>query len=155
PVSRGRYGSASSPILLTNLIVQVLDTDGGGSRLIALELSSGATVWETPRPFCSAGWSTPAIWTRDGRSTIFVLGSKRLAAYDTSNGTELWSAGGFPSETVPSIALGEGLIFACAAGMGGRSNPAFEGIQWSDLMRLDQNHDGKLQKSEIPQDYKF
>jgi len=155
PASRGNYGSASSPILLTNLVLQVLDTDGGGSRLLAVEVSSGATAWETPRPFSSAGWSTPAIWNRDGRSTILVLGAKTFAAYDPSKGTELWSAGGFPSETVPSIALGEGLIFACAAGMGGRSNPAFEGMPWSELMRLDQNHDGKLQKSEVPEDYKL
>jgi outer membrane protein assembly factor BamB len=155
PESRGHYGSATSPILLTNLLVQVLDTDGGGSRLLALELSTGATVWETPRPLFSASWSTPAIWTHQGRSTILVLGSKRFAAYDASKGNELWSADGFPGETAPSIAMGEGLIFACAAGMGGRSNPAFEGVKWSDLMKLDQNHDGKLQKSEIPKDYKF
>ena len=155
PESRGHYGSATSPILLTNLVVQVLDTDGGSSRLLALDVSTGATVWETPRPFYSAGWSTPAIWTRQGQSTILVLGSKQLAAYDASKGTELWSIGGFPMETAPSIALGDGLIFACAAGVGGRANPAFEGVRWSDLMKLDQNHDGRLQKSEIPPDYKF
>jgi outer membrane protein assembly factor BamB len=155
PESRGHYGSATSPILLSNVVVQVLDTDGGDSRLRALELSSGATVWETARPLYSAGWSTPAIWTQKGQSTILVLGSKSFAAYDASKGTELWSVGGFPMETAPSVALGDGLIFACAAGVAGRSNPAFEGVHWSDLMKLDQNHDGKLQKSEIPQDYKF
>ncbi len=155
PISRGAYGSATSPILLRDLIVQTLDTDQGGSRLLALKLSSGATVWETPRPFCSAGWSTPAIWTRAGHSAIVVLGSKKLAAYDESKGAELWSVGGFPSETVPSIAIGEGLVFACAAGLGGRSNPGFEGVHWPDLMQLDQNKDGKLQKSEVPKDYKL
>jgi outer membrane protein assembly factor BamB len=153
--SRGRYGSATSPIVISNLVVQVLDTDGGGSRLLALEISTGATIWETPRPFYSAGWSTPAIWTRNGQSTILVLGSRKFAAYDAAKGTELWSTPGFSGETAPSIALGDGLIFACAAGMGGRSNPAFEGVHWSDLMKLDQNHDGKLQKSEVPEDYKF
>jgi outer membrane protein assembly factor BamB len=155
PESRGHYGSATSPVLLTNLVVQVLDTDRGGSRLLALDISSGATVWETPRPLFSAGWSTPAIWSRDGQATILVLGSRRFAAYDASKGTELWSAGGFPLETAPSIALGEGLIFACAAGVGGRSSPAFEGANWSDIMKLDENHDGKLQKSELPKDYKL
>lgn len=155
PDSRGRYGSATSPILLSNLVVQVLDTDGGGSRLLALEISNGATAWETPRPLYSAGWSTPAVWTRQGRPTLLVLGSKQFAAYETEKGAELWSVGGFPMETAPSVALGEGLIFACAAGMGGRANPAFEGIHWSDLMQFDSNHDGKLQKSEIPPEYKF
>src|SRR5262249_18603433 len=112
-------------------------------------------VWETPRPLFSASWSTPAILTRQRQSTILVLGSKQFAAYDASKGAQLWSVDGFPGETAPSIALGEGLIFAGAAGMGGRSNPPFEGVKWSDLIKLDQNHDGKLQKSEIPNDYKF
>lgn len=155
PTSRGNYGSAASPIILRNLVIQALDTDGGGSRLLALELSSGATVWETPRPLCAAGWSTPAIWNGEGQSAILVLGSGKFAAYDPSKGTELWSVDGFPIETVPSIALGDGLVFACAAGAGGRSNPAFEGVRWPDLMRLDQDHDGKLQKSEVPKDYKL
>jgi outer membrane protein assembly factor BamB len=50
PVSRGNYGSASSPILVGDLVIQTLDTDEGGSRLLALNLSTGAKVWETPRP---------------------------------------------------------------------------------------------------------
>jgi outer membrane protein assembly factor BamB len=154
-VSRGRYGSASSPILVRDFVVQTLDTDEGGSRLLAMELSSGATAWETPRPFNSAGWSTPAVWSGGGNSAIVVLGAKRLAAYDSAKGTELWSVGGFPLETAPSIALGDGLVFACASGVGGRANPTFEGARWSDLVRLDQNHDGKLQKSEVPKDYKM
>jgi outer membrane protein assembly factor BamB len=155
PVSRGKYGSSTSPILFRNLVVQTLDTDEGGSRLLAVNLSSGETTWETPRPFHAAGWSTPAIWDREGQPAIVVLGSRKVVAYDPVKGTELWSADGFPVETVPSIAIGDGLVFACAAGMGGRSNPEFEGVHWSDLLELDQNHDGKLQKSEIPKDYKL
>jgi outer membrane protein assembly factor BamB len=155
PISRGSYGSASSPILLRDLVIQTLDTDKGGSRLVALNLSNGKVAWETPRPFNSAGWSTPAVWNAGAHATIVVLGSKTLATYDGIKGTLLWSVAGFPIETVPSIAMGDGLVFACAAGVGGRANPPFEGVRWSDLMKLDQNHDGKLQKSEVPKDYKF
>ena len=154
-VSRGRYGSASSPIIVGDMIVQTLDTDKGDSRVLALELSDGATAWETPRPLYSAGWSTPAVWSGEGKPVIVVLGSKKLAAYDSAKGTELWSIGGFPMETAPSIVIGDGLVFACSAGMGGRSNPPFEGMHWSDLMKLDQNKDGKLQKSELPKDYEL
>ncbi len=154
-VSRGSYGSASSPILVRDLVVQILDTDKGDSRLLALELPDGATAWETPRPLYSAGWSTPAVWSGQDKSAIVVLGSKKLAAYDSAKGTELWSVGGFPMETAPSIAIGEGLVFACASGIGGRPNPAFEGMPWSELKKLDQDQDGKVQKSEMPKDYKL
>jgi outer membrane protein assembly factor BamB len=153
PVSRGSYGSATSPILLGDLLIQNLDTDEGGSRLLALKVSTGGAAWETPRPLFRAGWSTPAVWTRKGQSAIVVLGSKMVAAYNASNGAELWSVPGFPLETAPSIAVGDGLVFACAAGIGGRSSPMFEGTHWADLMKLDQNKDGKLQKSEVPKDY--
>jgi outer membrane protein assembly factor BamB len=155
PASRGSYGSASSPILFRDLVIQALDTDNGGSRLVGLKLANGETAWETPRPFSSAGWSTPAVWNPDREAVVVVLGSKKVAGYDAAKGTELWSVDGFPAETVPSIAMGDGLVFACAAGVGGRPNPAFEGIHWSDLMKLDENHDGKLQKSEVSKDYKL
>jgi outer membrane protein assembly factor BamB len=155
PVSRGKYGSSSSPILFHESVIQNLDTDSGGSRLLAFKISTGEPAWETPRPFYTAGWSTPAIWDGEGQPAIVVLGSRKLAAYDPVKGTELWTADGFPVETVPSIAIGDGLIFAGAAGMGGRSNPEFEGVHWSDMLALDDNHDGKLQKSEIPAEYKI
>ncbi|HEX4646704.1 MAG TPA: PQQ-binding-like beta-propeller repeat protein, partial [Verrucomicrobiae bacterium] len=154
-VSRGSYGSATSPILLSDLLILTLDTDEGGSRLLALKVSTGDTAWETPRPLISAGWSTPAVWTHKGQTAIIVLGSKKVMAYNAATGAELWSVAGFPLETAPSIAMGDGLVFACAAGVGGRSSPKFEGMHWSDLMKLDQNKDGKLQKSEVPQDYKM
>jgi outer membrane protein assembly factor BamB len=153
PVSRGHYGSASSPILVDHRVVQLLDTDEGGSRLLALDVSTGDKVWETPRPFSTAGWSTPAVSKNESDAAIVVLGSKKVAGYDCSSGSELWSVAGFPFETVPGVVVGDGLIFACSAGMGGRPNPPFEGMHWSDLMKLDQNQDGKLQKSEIPKDY--
>jgi len=137
------------------MVIQTLDSDGGSSRLLAVDVSSGATVWETPRPLSAAGWSTPTIWTREGQSAILVLGSQQFIAYDAAKGTELWSVSGFPIETAPSVAVGDGLIFACAAGVGGRSDPPFEGVRWGDLMKFDKDHDGKLQKSELPQDYKL
>src|SRR5215831_5215325 len=58
PVSGRNYGSASSPILVGDLAVQVLDSDDGSGRVLALEPSTGRTVWEAPRPLYSAGWST-------------------------------------------------------------------------------------------------
>ena len=155
PVSRGSYGSSISPIIHSNLVIQTLDTDQGGSRLLAFDVSSGTAAWETPRPFHGASWSTPAVWDGEGAPAIVVLGSRKLVAYEPSKGEELWTSSGFPVETVPSVVMGDGLIFACGAGLGGRWDPEFEGAKWTDVLELDANHDGKLQKSEIPKDYKL
>src|SRR5262249_48115505 len=155
PVSRGNYGSAVSPVLLSDLVVLNLDTDQGGSRLLGVKGSTGDLVWETPRPLFSASWSTPALWTNGDRAEIIVLGSKKLVAYNATDGKELWSVPGFPLETTPRRALERNLVFACASGIGGRSGPTFDGFSWSDLMKLDQNQDHKLQKTEVPKDYKI
>ncbi|HWY74016.1 MAG TPA: pyrrolo-quinoline quinone, partial [Verrucomicrobiae bacterium] len=43
PVSRGNYGSGSSPLLCGNLVVQALDTDQAQSHLLALKRGTGET----------------------------------------------------------------------------------------------------------------
>ncbi len=155
PVSRGKYGSASSPVLCDDLVIQALDTDQGGSRLLALKRATGETAWETPRPLFSCGWSTPVVWPGKGKPQIILLGSKKLTAYEPADGKELWSVAGFPIETAPSPAFDDQQVFACSAGVGGRSNPKFEGSGWMDLMQFDANKDGKIQFAEVPESYRL
>jgi outer membrane protein assembly factor BamB len=152
-VSRGKYGSASSPILCGDLLIQALDTDEGGSRLLALKRATGETAWETPRPMISSGWSTPVVWTGKGKPQVVLLGSKKLTAYEPADGKEIWSVPGFPIETATSPAFDDKQVFACSAAMGGRSNPTFEGAGWKDLLQFDVNKDGKIQIAKVPENY--
>jgi outer membrane protein assembly factor BamB len=152
--SRGGYGSASSPVMVDDKVIQVLDTDEGGSRLLAVDRETGRTRWESPRPLISAGWSTPALWRRGEVSELVVLGSKRLAAYELKTGAEQWIMDGFPLEPVWIPVVTEDCVFAGGAGIGGRSAPKFDGFRWKDTIAFDENGDGKLQKSELPEDYR-
>jgi outer membrane protein assembly factor BamB len=154
-VSRGSYGSASSPILCGDLLIQALDTDEGGSRLLALTRATGEKAWETPRPLFSSGWSTPVVWTGKGKPQIVLLGSKKLTAYDPADGKELWSVAGFPIETAPSPAFDDKQVFACSAAVGGRSNPKFDGSAWQDLLQFDAKKDGKIQIANVPESYRL
>jgi outer membrane protein assembly factor BamB len=154
-VSRGGYGSASSPILCGDLLIQALDTDQGGSRLLALKRATGKTAWETPRPLISSGWSTPVVWTGKGQPQIVLLGSKKLTAYAPADGKELWSVPGFPIETAVSPAFDERQVFACSAAIGGRSDPKFGAAGWLDLLQFDANKDGKIQFTEVPESYRL
>jgi outer membrane protein assembly factor BamB len=155
-VSRGKYGSGSSPVLCDDLVILALDSDDGASRLLAFKRRTGEQAWEAPRPLFSAGWSTPVVWPGNGKSEIVVLGSRKLVAYDPAEGKELWSVAGFPMETVPSAAFDNDHLFACSAGMGGRSNPQFEAAAaWIDVLRYDSNKDGKIQFSEVPENYRL
>jgi outer membrane protein assembly factor BamB len=152
-VSRGNYGAGTSPILCTDLVVLANDTDEGGSRLLAFKRKNGEPAWETPRPLITAGWSTPVLWSEAGRPEIVVLGSKKLAAYDPASGKEVWSLPGFPTETACSPAFEGDRLFACSAGIGGRSSQKFEFDGWRQFLAFDKNKDGKIQFEEVPQDF--
>jgi outer membrane protein assembly factor BamB len=152
-VSRGHYGTGTSPILYKDYVVLANDTDEGGSRLLAFKRQSGEPAWETPRPLVTSGWSTPVLWSDRGHSEIVLLGSKKLSAYDPDNGKELWSVPGFALETACSPAIEGDRLFACSAGIGGRSNPKFDFDGWKQLVAFDSNKDGKVQFEEIPEGF--
>lgn len=156
-VSRGKYGSGCSPMLCSNLVVQALDTDGGQSHLLALNRSTGETVWDAARPLFMAGWSTPVVWSRAGAGNdqIILLGSKKLTAYDPANGKELWSLAGFPVETAPSPAFDEHQVYVCSAGMGGRSGPDFSAARWEDVQQFDTNKEGQVRLDHVPANAPF
>jgi outer membrane protein assembly factor BamB len=152
-VSRGGYGAGTSPILCNDLLVLTADSDEAGSRLLAFKRQSGQIAWETPRPLITAGWSTPVLWAGKGRTEIVVLGSKKLIAYNPGDGKELWSVPGFPTETVCSPCFEGERLFACSAGIGGRSSQKFAFDGWKQLLAFDTNKDGKVQFEEIPADF--
>ena len=152
-VSRGHYGSGTSPVLCDDLVILALDSDEGGSRLLAVRRASGDLAWEIPRPLFMAGWSTPVVCTKAGHSEIVLLGSKKLVAYNPTDGQELWSVPGFTMETACSPAFDGDRVFACSAGLGGRSSLHFESSFWAQLLVFDANKDGKIQINEVPEDF--
>ncbi|HSZ56976.1 MAG TPA: PQQ-binding-like beta-propeller repeat protein [Tepidisphaeraceae bacterium] len=154
---RSKYGVATSPIPYKNTIVLVLDGDGGTSRLLAVDRDTGKTVWEQPRPLFRAGWGTPMIFHHDAVDELVVLGSRRLTSYDPTNGNEIWWAGGFSRETVGMPVAGGGLLFAGAAALGGRGDDDIDAARtWEmTLEQFDKNHDGKIEKEEITDDFAF
>ena len=152
-----KYGTATSPILYQDRVFLVLDGDNGSSRLLALRKDTGATVWEQPRSLFKAGWSTPTIFRHGDVDELVALGSKRLTAYNPSTGVELWWAGGFPDETVGIPAIGEGILFASAAALGGRGDDQLDAAAtWKTTIELfDKNHDNQIQREEMTEGFAF
>ena len=155
PVSGRKYGSASSPIIHSNLVLLALDSDSGGSRLLAFQNATGEPAWEAARPLFQAGWSTPIVTSQQGHSEIVLLGSKKLVAYDPADGKELWSMPGFTTETMASPVCDGSRVFACSAGLAGRSSLHFESPFWPQLLKFDRNKDGKVQINEAPENFQF
>ena len=154
---KSKYGMATSPILYKDKVILVLDGDGNSSRLLAVRRDTGQTVWQQPRYLFKAGWSTPTIWRHGQAEELIVLGSKRLTAYDPSNGEEIWWAGGFSNETVGIPIIGGGLVFAGAAALGGRGDDKWDAAAtWKTTVKeFDRNHDNQIQRDEMSEGFAF
>jgi outer membrane protein assembly factor BamB len=157
PPPESKYGAGASPIVYKNLVILVLDGDGGASRMLAVDGQSGATAWDRPRGLFKAGWSTPMIFRHDETDELVVLGSKRLTAYALATGEELWWAGGFSDETVGVPVTGEGLLFAGAAALGGRGDEKLDAAAtWkTTIAEFDTNHDNQIQREEMTPGFAF
>jgi outer membrane protein assembly factor BamB len=122
-----QVGPGSSPIVFERLLI--LTRDGCDRQYVtALDTASGQSVWRTQRPPLSTevdvyrkAFSTPLIFTHDGRQQMVSVGAQWVVAYEPSNGRELWrvDTGGTYSNASRPV-YGQGLIFVCTAYGGAR-----------------------------------
>jgi outer membrane protein assembly factor BamB len=134
------WGTASSPILYKDLVILQCDQQQG-SFLLALDRSSGRTVWKTERDELPS-WGTPAIFAGKQRTELVTNGSNFIRGYDPMTGKELWKLGGSSKITAPTpvssgdlvlVASGrrpEAPIFAIRPGAG--AEPA---VAWQKQQR--------------------
>jgi outer membrane protein assembly factor BamB len=146
---RDEYGAGSSPILFDGKIILNQDHDVD-SFLMALDCATGKIVWKVARPEAVRSYSTPAVWTRDGRPEILVAGALQLSAYDPANGERLWWVNGLARIVIPTPVASGGTIYMASWAPGGDSSKRLTLDSWpAALAKWDGNHDGKLAKSEI------
>ena len=108
------YGYASSLAMYRNLLFIQYDqasAEEGKSKLLALDVFSGNTVWETKRPV-SGSWASPIVIEIDNRHQIITCGNPWVIAYEPTNGTELWRVDCLGGDVAPSPIYSGGLIFA-------------------------------------------
>lgn len=96
----GRHGIGSS-LRLCQSGVMALVAHSGPSYLICVDPRTGETVWKTDRRK-QVSWTTPAVMEHDGRELALVSGGDRVDAYDTKDGSLLWTLEGFERASVPS-----------------------------------------------------
>jgi outer membrane protein assembly factor BamB len=90
-------GPGSSPILWNNLLI--LTFDGYDQQyVIALDNTNGATVWKKERTVdyktddgdLKKAYSTPTVFTIDGKPQLISPTAAGTVAYDPKTGKELW-----------------------------------------------------------------
>jgi outer membrane protein assembly factor BamB len=107
----GPWGTAASPILAGDLVVQNCDAEKE-AFLLAVDRRTGKTVWKTPRTVPDrGGWSTPVLVQTGDRQEIVLNGAKAVTAYDPATGKVLWSCKSFNGRGEPTATPGRGLVF--------------------------------------------
>jgi outer membrane protein assembly factor BamB len=108
------YGYASSLAIYRNLVLiqydQALEEDEK-SKMIALNVLSGQTVWETKRPV-GGSWTSPIVNKVGGREQLITCGDPWVITYNPSNGEEIWRAECMGDDLAPSPIYAGGLVFA-------------------------------------------
>lgn len=106
------HGSGGSPILHDGKLVVVCD----GSKdpfVAAIDAKTGKVAWKTPRAVkarISHSFVTPTVAVVDGVTQVMAPGPDHFAAYDLSNGKELWRVLAPGWSVVPQPAIGHGLV---------------------------------------------
>ena len=110
------HGAAGSPLLYRDRIILYQD-QYAGSFIAAFDTRTGRELWRTRRS-ASVGWGTPIAVRVGDRDEVIVNGQQWVNAYDPATGRELWRCGGTTYETIPTPAVGYGLVF-CPSGRAG------------------------------------
>jgi outer membrane protein assembly factor BamB len=109
---RNRWGMASSPLLVGDLLVVQVD-HYGKSYLLAVEAATGRNRWRTPRR-ADVNWTSPVAVRLDERTLLVAAGTRTLKGYDAATGKELWSLGGMHAQCIPTpVVRGDRLWLGC------------------------------------------
>lgn len=108
------HGFCSCPVLYKDLVIINGDHDGAG-YIVALNKSTGETVWKVDRDHNTRSYVTPIIRKIDGRTQMVLAGSKSIASYDPANGKKHWQIEG-PTEQFVASMVYDGKQLYMAAG---------------------------------------
>ena len=103
-----RWGAASSPVLVDDLVIQLCDADSD-AFIVALNRRTGKEVWRTTRDNFR-GWSTPILFDAAGRTELIVNGHSGVRSYDPATGKEYWFCRSFRGRGTPTVTPGPSLL---------------------------------------------
>jgi outer membrane protein assembly factor BamB len=109
-VPDNHYGHSSSLITWGGKLLVQYDTNRG-AKILALNNSTGETVWETARE-SKISWASPVLAEIDGKMQVILTSDPIVAGYDAETGKELWKVDCMMGEVGPSVGFSNGVVFA-------------------------------------------
>lgn len=103
------WGFASSPVIHDGHVIVQCDCLNVGFVLI-LDLKDGSEVRRIEREDV-ATWSTPCVFSHQGKTQIVCNGYKQMAAYDFETGELIWTLSGGGDVPVPTPLVHGGNVF--------------------------------------------
>jgi outer membrane protein assembly factor BamB len=147
PYIPGNFGSGVSPIIVDGLVVLVRD-ENQKSRILALDLATGARKWEKKRQ-SPVSYCTPVVWDTPAGRQIVAAGCLRIIGYDLKSGAEKWSVAGMPSGPCASPVVADGLLFFAGWAPGSPDDKQFQLPPFDVLLKqADTNKDGVVSREE-------
>jgi outer membrane protein assembly factor BamB len=144
--SGGKFGSGTSPIIVGRHVLLNRDQHQYSS-LLAVDVETGRTLWETPRPDAAGSFGTPALWRNEGEDQIVLAGTARLRGYALQTGAERWVVDGVTGMVCTTPVVGDGLLYFAAWSPGQADSPR---PAWEDFVkRNDKNGDGVVHLEEL------
>jgi outer membrane protein assembly factor BamB len=108
------HGYCSSPVLFKDLVIVNGDHDGD-SYIVALDKTTGRTVWKRPREHKTRSYVPPIIREVDGRTQMVFSGSLCIVSLDPHDGSRHWKIDG-PTEQFVASLVYDGQWFYMTAG---------------------------------------
>ena len=109
-IPENQYGFVSSLVVWGSSVFIQFDNNNI-RKVVALDIATGNVRWQKEREG-KVSWSSPIIAMVDGNAQLILMGNPNVAAYNPSNGEELWSVEGMAGEVCPSPCSADGIIYA-------------------------------------------
>ena len=120
-----QHGLGASPVLHGNLLIMPFDASSTGenkrvgwqipwdqSYLLAFNKKSGDVAWKAMRGQSRISHVTPNIMTHLGREILVSGAGDVVQGFDLKNGERLWSIYSQGEGVVPSMVVGDGVVFS-------------------------------------------
>ncbi len=132
------HGSGASPILHNDLLIFPFDITSDGedkavghtkpwdqSFILALDKNAGKLRWKAKRGLSRVAHVTPQVMNVEGQPQLVSGAGDVVQGFDLKTGGLVWQARSVGEGVVPSVVIGDGMIFT-ASGFG---DPAIRAIR--------------------------